>query len=72
MGDLGVSTNRTGYKRLRDGFSSAGLLDGQGGNMQNQPVRAREMYVCDPGMVFGYFDLVTGGGSCRRVASRYH
>lgn len=48
---------QSGVQRAPGRLSSAGLLDGQGGNMQNQPVRAREMYVCDPGMVFGYIDL---------------
>lgn len=38
-------------------LSSAKLLDGTGGNMQNQPVRARGMYIADPGTVFIYFDL---------------
>jgi len=38
-------------------LSSAQLINGEGGNMQNQPVRARGMYVADPGCVFGYFDL---------------
>lgn len=38
-------------------LSSAALLSGDGGNMQNQPVRARGMYVADPGCVFCYFDL---------------
>jgi uracil-DNA glycosylase family 4 len=48
---------QNGVQRAPGRLSSAGLLDGQGGNMQNQPLRAREMYVCDPEMVFGYFDL---------------
>jgi DNA polymerase len=48
---------QNGVQRAPGRLSSAALLDGQGGNMQNQPVRAREMYVCDEGMVFGYFDL---------------
>lgn len=38
-------------------LSSTSLLTGEGGNMQNQPPRAREMYVADPGTVFIYFDL---------------
>lgn len=38
-------------------LSSAALLTGEGGNMQNQPVRARGMYVADPECVFCYFDL---------------
>lgn len=38
-------------------LSSAQLLDGDGGNMQNQPVKARAMYVADPGCNFIYFDL---------------
>jgi uracil-DNA glycosylase family 4 len=48
---------QNGVQRAPGRLSSAGLLDGQGGNMQNQPVRAREMYLADPGMVFGYIDL---------------
>jgi uracil-DNA glycosylase family 4 len=48
---------QNGVQKAPGRLSSAALLDGQGGNMQNQPVRAREMYLCDPGMVFGYFDL---------------
>jgi uracil-DNA glycosylase len=48
---------QNGVQRAPGRLSSAKLLDGQGGNMQNQPLRAREMYECDPGMVFGYFDL---------------
>src|SRR3954469_11128692 len=48
---------QNGVQRAPGRLSSASLLDGQGGNMQNQPVRAREMYICDPEMVFGYFDL---------------
>ena len=48
---------QNGVQKAPGRLSSAGLLDGQGGNMQNQPMRAREMYVCDPGMVYGYFDL---------------
>lgn len=38
-------------------LSSTGLLDGQGMNLQNQPPRARGMFVADPGTVFVYFDL---------------
>jgi uracil-DNA glycosylase family 4 len=38
-------------------LSSAALLTGEGGNMQNQPVRARGMYIADEGCVFCYFDL---------------
>ncbi len=48
---------QSGVQKAPGRLSSGGLLDGQGGNMQNQPERAKEMYVCDPGMVFGYFDL---------------
>lgn len=38
-------------------LSSAALLSGDGGNMQNQPVRARGMYIADRDCVFCYFDL---------------
>jgi uracil-DNA glycosylase family 4 len=37
--------------------SSKLLVTKRGGNMQNQPVRARGMYVSDPGTVMLYFDL---------------
>jgi uracil-DNA glycosylase len=38
-------------------LSSSQTIDGQGMNMQNQPQRARSMYVADPGMELAYFDL---------------
>lgn len=38
-------------------LSSAALLDGYGGNMQNQPMAARGKFVADPGCVLVYFDL---------------
>ncbi len=38
-------------------LSSAQLINGEGGNMQNQPVRARAKFVADPGTVLLYFDL---------------
>lgn len=46
-----------GTQKAPGRLSSAALLDGQGGNMQNQPYRARGMYVADKGCVFCYFDL---------------
>ena len=38
-------------------LSSSGLLDGQGMNLQNQPPKARQMFIADEKMVFIYFDL---------------
>lgn len=38
-------------------LSSSKTLWGSGMNMQNQPSRARPMYVADPGFVWFYFDL---------------
>jgi DNA polymerase I-like protein with 3'-5' exonuclease and polymerase domains len=38
-------------------LSSSELINGEGGNMQNQPVRARGFFVSDPGTVLIYFDL---------------
>jgi len=38
-------------------LSSSGLLDGQGMNLQNQPPKARQMFIPDTGCVFIYFDL---------------
>jgi uracil-DNA glycosylase family 4 len=46
-----------GVSRAPGRLSSAALIYGEGGNMQNQPIRARGMYVADPGCVFLYFDL---------------
>jgi uracil-DNA glycosylase family 4 len=46
-----------GVARAPGRLSSAALIYGEGGNMQNQPVRARSMYVADPGCVLLYFDL---------------
>lgn len=37
--------------------SSQLLIEKEGGNMQNQPVRARGMFIADPGCVLIYFDL---------------
>jgi uracil-DNA glycosylase family 4 len=46
-----------GVARAPGRLSSAALIYGEGGNIQNQPVRARSMYVADPGCVLLYFDL---------------
>jgi uracil-DNA glycosylase family 4 len=49
--------NQYGVQRAPGRLSSSQLLDGTGGNMQNQPVRARAMFISDPNTVFIYFDL---------------
>ena len=46
-----------GVARAPGRLSSSALIYGEGGNMQNQPIRARGMFVADPGCVFLYFDL---------------
>jgi uracil-DNA glycosylase family 4 len=46
-----------GVQRAPGRLSSAALIYNEGGNMQNQPVRARGMFVADPGCEFCYFDL---------------
>ena len=38
-------------------LSSASVLWGTGGNLQNQPERAKGMFIADPGYSFAYFDL---------------
>lgn len=38
-------------------LSSSSVLWGSGGNLQNQPERAKIMFVADEGYAFGYFDL---------------
>lgn len=46
-----------GVSRAPGRKSSAALIYGEGGNIQNQPTRARSMFVSDPGCVLCYFDL---------------
>lgn len=46
-----------GVSKAPGRLSSSETIDGQGMNMQNQPQRARSMYVADPGMELAYFDL---------------
>lgn len=46
-----------GVVRAPGRLSSAATIDGQGMNMQNQPMRARALYISDPGTEFAYFDL---------------
>jgi uracil-DNA glycosylase family 4 len=47
-----------GVSRAPGRLSSSQLLvEKEGGNMQNQPMRARGMYIADPGCVLLYFDL---------------
>lgn len=46
-----------GVSRAPGRLSSGQLLSGEGINLQNQPKRARAMYVADPGCVFIDFDL---------------
>ena len=38
-------------------LSSSAVMWGSGGNLQNQPGRAKEMFVAPPGYGFAYFDL---------------
>jgi DNA polymerase len=38
-------------------LSSSALINGEGGNIQNQPMRARGFFIADPGCVYIYFDL---------------
>lgn len=38
-------------------LSSSELINGEGGNIQNQPVRARGFFVADPDCVLIYYDL---------------
>ena len=46
-----------GVSKAPGRLSSSQTLWGSGGNAQNQPKRAYEMYVADQGCVFIYFDL---------------
>jgi uracil-DNA glycosylase family 4 len=46
-----------GTQKAPGRLSSSSTLWGSGTNLQNQPPRARSMFIADPGFVFGYFDL---------------
>lgn len=49
--------NQAGVVNAPGRLSSSSLINGEGGNLQNQPERAKEMFVADPDCVFCYFDL---------------
>lgn len=46
-----------GTRRAPGRLSSSGNLWGTAQNMQNQPKKAYQMYIADPGYMFSYFDL---------------
>lgn len=46
-----------GTQKAPGRLSSSSLLDGTGSNLQNQPQRAHNLFLADPGCGFGYFDL---------------
>lgn len=62
-GRLRCTYNQTGVQSAPGRLSSSGMLwrnaDGEqtGMNLQNQPERAYEMYIADPGYGLGYFDM---------------
>jgi uracil-DNA glycosylase family 4 len=47
---------QTGVRNAPGRLSSAQTLWGSGGNLQNIPDRAKEMFIADPGMCFIYID----------------
>jgi uracil-DNA glycosylase family 4 len=49
--------NQAGVINAPGRLSSSSLINGEGSNLQNQPERAKEMFVADPDTVFCYFDL---------------
>lgn len=49
--------NQTGVQEAPGRLSSSQTLWGSGTNLQNQPERAYEMFVADPGYGWAYFDL---------------
>ena len=48
---------QTGVQSAPGRLSSASVMWGSGGNLQNQPERAKEMYIADDGYEFSYFDM---------------
>ena len=59
-----------GTQKAPGRLSSSALLSGEGGNLQNQPDRAKQMFVADPGKRFLYFDL--SQAEARVVAYKWH
>lgn len=62
-GRLRCTYNQTGVQSAPGRLSSSGMLwrneagEQTGMNLQNQPERAYEMYIADPGYGLGYFDM---------------
>ena len=48
---------QTGTARLPGRLSSSQVMWGNGQNLQNIPVRAKPMFIADPGFVFSYYDM---------------
>lgn len=56
-GRMRCEYKQTGVASAPGRLSSAAVMWGSGGNLQNQPERAYEMFLADPGYRFVYFDL---------------
>jgi len=56
-GRMRCEWRQTGTQAAPGRLSSAQTLLGTGANLQNQPTKARRMFVADEGYVFIYFDL---------------
>lgn len=56
-GRIRCSYNQSGVQSAPGRLSSSKVLWGSGMNLQNQPERAHEMFIADPGYCFFYFDL---------------
>jgi len=56
-GRMRTEYKQTGTQKAPGRLSSSALLIGEGGNLQNQPGKAHQMFIADPGYAFGYLDL---------------
>lgn len=56
-GRMRCEYKQSGVQRAPGRLSSSKTLWGGGMNLQNQPPRARSMFIADPGYCFVYFDL---------------
>jgi uracil-DNA glycosylase family 4 len=56
-GRIRCEYKQTGVASAPGRLSSTGTLWGGGTNLQNQPGRAHQMFIADPGYMFSYFDL---------------
>jgi len=69
-GRIRCEYKQTGVEKAPGRLSSTSTMWESGANLQNQPPRAHELFECDEGYEFNYFDL--GQAEARVVGWRYY